>query len=50
VGAIARAVGRLVHGEIPPPSSDRLREYSYPPVAERMADVVERAIARRPYP
>jgi glycosyltransferase involved in cell wall biosynthesis len=50
VGAIARAVGRLVQGEIPPPSSDRLREYSYPPVAKRMADVVERAIARRPYP
>jgi len=43
--AITRALGRLVRGEISSPDPERLRDYSYPPVAERMAEVVERAIA-----
>jgi glycosyltransferase involved in cell wall biosynthesis len=50
VPAIVEALRRLAAGETEPPDPDRVREYSYPAVAERMADAVERAIAasRRP--
>jgi glycosyltransferase involved in cell wall biosynthesis len=50
VPAIVEALRRLAGGETEPPDPDRVREYSYPAVAERMADAVERAIAasRRP--
>jgi glycosyltransferase involved in cell wall biosynthesis len=46
VEAIAGALRRLAAGEIEPPDPDRLRDYSYPALAERMAEVVEDAIAR----
>jgi glycosyltransferase involved in cell wall biosynthesis len=50
VPAIVEALRRLAAGETEPPDADRVREYSYPAVAERMAGAVERAIAasRRP--
>lgn len=43
--AITAALRRLLAGEIRPPDPARLREYSYPGVAERMSDAVEHAIA-----
>jgi glycosyltransferase involved in cell wall biosynthesis len=43
--AITDALRRLVAGEISAPDPERLREYSYPTVAERMSEAVERAIA-----
>jgi glycosyltransferase involved in cell wall biosynthesis len=45
VVAIVDALRRLAAGEIEPPRPERLLEYSYPPVAERMQDAVERAIS-----
>jgi glycosyltransferase involved in cell wall biosynthesis len=48
VGAITEALRRLAAGEIEPPDPARLRDYSYPALAERMAEVVEDAIARSP--
>jgi glycosyltransferase involved in cell wall biosynthesis len=50
VPAIVEALRRLAAGEAEPPDPERVREYSYPAVAERLADAVERAIAasRRP--
>jgi glycosyltransferase involved in cell wall biosynthesis len=50
VSAIVEALRRLTAGETEPPDPNRVRDYSYPAVAERMADAVERAIAasRRP--
>jgi glycosyltransferase involved in cell wall biosynthesis len=50
VAAIAAALRRLTEGEAEPPHLDRVREYSYPSAAERMAGAVEHAIAasRRP--
>jgi glycosyltransferase involved in cell wall biosynthesis len=44
VEAIAAALARLVSGGPEPPDPGRLREYSYPSVAERMAAAVERAV------
>jgi glycosyltransferase involved in cell wall biosynthesis len=48
VGAITEALRRLAAGEIEPPDPARLRDYSYPALAERMAEVVEEAIAASP--
>jgi glycosyltransferase involved in cell wall biosynthesis len=45
--AIAQALERLTAGQIHPPSPEARRSYSYPEVAERMAQAVEHAIARR---
>ncbi len=45
--AIAGALRRLAEGVAQAPSAEARRHYSYPAVAERMADVVERAIAER---
>jgi len=47
VTAIAEALRRLVAGETEAPDPERLREYTYPSLAERMGDAVERAIAAR---
>ena len=44
VAAIADALRRLVAGRIEVPDPERLREYSYPATAERMAAAVERAV------
>ena len=48
VDAIAAALRRLADGTTGVPDPDRLREYSYPAVAERMAGVVDRAVAAPP--
>jgi glycosyltransferase involved in cell wall biosynthesis len=45
--AIAAALRRLLEVNTEPPNAARLREYSYPPVAERMAGAIEDAIASR---
>ena len=45
--AIAVALRRLLEGNIKAPNAARLREYSYPTIAERMAGAVESAIATR---
>jgi glycosyltransferase involved in cell wall biosynthesis len=45
--AIAAALRRLVAGELEPPPEMALAPYSYPGLAERMAEAVETAIARR---
>jgi hypothetical protein len=45
VAAIAAALGRLVRGATAAPDPERLREYTYPALAERMAGVVDRAVA-----
>jgi glycosyltransferase involved in cell wall biosynthesis len=45
--AIAAALRRLLEGNTEAPDPARLREYSYPPIAERMAGAVESAIATR---
>jgi glycosyltransferase involved in cell wall biosynthesis len=45
VPAIVDALRRLAGGETEPPDPERAGEYSYPAVAEQMADAVERAIA-----
>jgi glycosyltransferase involved in cell wall biosynthesis len=45
VAEIEGALRRLVAGETQSPDPDRLRDYSYPPLAERMAEAVEHAIA-----
>jgi glycosyltransferase involved in cell wall biosynthesis len=47
VPEIAAALRRLVAKPIDKPDPDRVREYSYPPVAERMADAIEHALRRR---
>jgi glycosyltransferase involved in cell wall biosynthesis len=46
VGAITKALRRLAAGEIEAPDPEAVRDYSYPALAERMAEVVEEAIAR----
>jgi glycosyltransferase involved in cell wall biosynthesis len=43
--AIAGALRRLLEEHTEAPNPARLREYSYPPIAERMAGAVESAIA-----
>ena len=43
VAAIVGALRRLAAGELRPPSARRREAYSYPAVAERMAEVAERA-------
>jgi glycosyltransferase involved in cell wall biosynthesis len=45
--AIAAALRRLLEGNTDAPNAARLREYSYPPIAERMAGAIEEAIASR---
>lgn len=45
IAEIKGALRRLVAGETHSPDPDRLRDYSYPPLAERMAEAVEHAIA-----
>ncbi|HSJ16743.1 MAG TPA: glycosyltransferase [Solirubrobacterales bacterium] len=45
VAAIAAALGRLVRGATAAPDPERLREYTYPALAERMSGVVDRAVA-----
>jgi glycosyltransferase involved in cell wall biosynthesis len=45
IAAIADALSRLISGERQAPDPERLREYSYPSVAERMSAAVERAVA-----
>ncbi len=45
--AIAAALARVAFGELEAPSSDAVAPYAYPAPAERMADVVEAAIASR---
>jgi glycosyltransferase involved in cell wall biosynthesis len=45
--AIAAALRRLLEGNTEAPDPARLRGYSYPPIAERMAGAVESAIATR---
>ena len=45
--AIAAALRRVLEGNTEAPDPARLREYSYPPIAERMAGAVESAIATR---
>jgi glycosyltransferase involved in cell wall biosynthesis len=47
VAAITDALRRVAAGETPTPDADRVRDYSYPAVAERMAEAVEQAIASR---
>jgi glycosyltransferase involved in cell wall biosynthesis len=44
--AIVAALRRVVAGELEPPDPDARERYSYPRVAERMAEVAERAAAR----
>jgi glycosyltransferase involved in cell wall biosynthesis len=48
VVAIAEALRQLAAGELEPPDPGRLREYSYPELAERMARLVEEAIRASP--
>ena len=43
--AIAAALRRFLEGYTEAPDPARLREYSYPSIAERMAGAVESAIA-----
>jgi glycosyltransferase involved in cell wall biosynthesis len=45
--AIAAALRRLLEGNTDAPNAARLREYSYPPIAERMVGAIEEAIASR---
>jgi glycosyltransferase involved in cell wall biosynthesis len=45
--AIASALRRLAAGELEPPPPDAVARYTYPGPAERMAEAVEAAIARR---
>jgi glycosyltransferase involved in cell wall biosynthesis len=45
--AIAAALSRLAQGDVSAPSAEARAAYSYPAVAERMAEAVEAAIARR---
>lgn len=45
--AIEAALRELVAGRLAAPPEDARREYSYPPLAERMSDAMEAAIARR---
>lgn len=45
--AIAGALARVARGELGAPPADALARYTYPAPAERMATVVEAAIARR---
>jgi glycosyltransferase involved in cell wall biosynthesis len=45
--AIVAALRRVLEGNTEAPDPARLREYSYPPIAERMAGAVESAIATR---
>jgi glycosyltransferase involved in cell wall biosynthesis len=47
VAAIADALARLVSDPPDPPAESRLRHYSYPAVAERMAAAIEAAVAGR---
>jgi glycosyltransferase involved in cell wall biosynthesis len=44
VEAIVLALGRLVEGELQPPSPEAVAEHTYPRPAERMVAAVERAI------
>jgi glycosyltransferase involved in cell wall biosynthesis len=44
--AIAAALARVARRELDPPPADAAAAYAYPAPAERMADVVESAIAR----
>lgn len=44
--AIVAALRRVVAGELEPPDPDARERYSYPRVAERMAEVAERAARR----
>ena len=44
---VAEALARVARREIPSPDPDARAGYSYPAVAERMADAVETAIERR---
>ena len=46
VAAIRAALARLAAGELEPPDPGAVAEYTYPPIAERMAAAVERAIGR----
>jgi glycosyltransferase involved in cell wall biosynthesis len=52
VAAIVGALRRLVAGELEAPEREASSTYSYPSVAERLAEVVEGAVAsaRSPYP
>ena len=55
VAAIVEALHRVVAGELRPPNATAREAYSYPAVAERMAEVAEGAVAsartrRSPYP
>ena len=55
VAAIVEALHRVVAGELRPPNATAREAYSYPAVAERMAEVAEGAVAsararRPPYP
>lgn len=45
--AIAEALGAAARGQIPAPDPTARAEHSYPAIAERMADAIERAISRR---
>jgi glycosyltransferase involved in cell wall biosynthesis len=45
--AIASVLARLAQGDVSAPSSNARAAYSYPALAERMAEAVETAIARR---
>jgi glycosyltransferase involved in cell wall biosynthesis len=47
VAAIEAALRRLLGGELSPPPESARRDYSYPLLAERMAEAVESAISRR---
>jgi glycosyltransferase involved in cell wall biosynthesis len=47
VAAIADALARLVSDPLDPPAESRLRHYSYPAVAERMAAAIDTAVAGR---
>ena len=47
-GAIAAALARLARGGLPAPAPEAVAQYTYPAPAERMAEAVEAAIARRP--
>jgi len=55
VAPIVQALRRVVAGELRAPSASARRPYSYPGIAERMAEVAEGAVAsararRPPYP
>ena len=47
VAAIAAALGRLAAGRLEAPAADAVAPFTYPAPAERMAEAVELAIARR---